>query len=167
MEGEEGNRLERYGVPAPMAFTGVVAAGWKLYRSLWGRIVLLFLALQAVLVGVVELFRALAEGHSDGLIAVLVLAYVLAGVLLGSAQVAATCSVVVAHLNNEALNGVDALFGLPKKKELLSASLFLGMLAMVSVALAGQTPLAGSILWVLYGPLIVCHVIVVERVDLQ
>lgn len=150
-----------------MAFTGVVAASWKLYRSLFGRLVLLFAALQVLTVFLGEALRAIAEDRPVGLVAVLGLFFVLVGVLLGSAQVVATCSAVVGHLNGRAVSGIEALVGLPKKKELLSAGLFLGMLAMVTASLLGQSPLSGSILWVLYGPLIVGHVIVVERVSLQ
>ena len=150
-----------------MAFTGVVAASWKLYRSLFARLVLLFVALQVVLVAIVEVLYVVAEDRPAGVGTALGLFYVLAGVLLGSAQVAATCAVVVAHLNGESTNGIEALVGLPSKKELLSGALFLGMIAMVMATLLGHTALSGSILWVLYGPLIVGHVIVVEGATLQ
>ena len=149
-----------------MAFTAVVAASWRLYRSIIGRLIFLFMLLHVVALAVEETLIAVARDAPDAVTILLGLFNVLVGVLLGSALVSATCMVVVSQLNGTSTSGIEALLGLPRKRELLAAGLFLGMLTMVLATLL-PPEFSASILWVLYGPLIVAHIIVVERASLQ
>ncbi|MBA2272708.1 MAG: hypothetical protein H0W21_02225 [Actinobacteria bacterium] len=157
--------MDAYGLPAELRFSGIVAASWRLYRSHFGALLRLYLAIFLPLaflrVGIQVLLSVTASALAAQV--VLTLSSMALVALAGSFALQCATVILADGVSGRSTSPGAAARSLRNQvRDLVSAGLLVGMLSIAALFLPFGPLGSMVIVPMLLGPPILAHVIAVE-----